>query len=159
MEIKNYWDKVYAANAPTSVSWYQEHTECSLSLLRNTGIFRPAAIIDVGGGTSTLVDDLIAEGYSDITVLDLSAAALSAARQRMGALAAKVQWLQADVTKADLPCHRYYVWHDRAVFHFLTEPEQRKSYVDRVFRSVKPGGMLLLPPLPRMGRPSAAVSR
>jgi 2-polyprenyl-3-methyl-5-hydroxy-6-metoxy-1,4-benzoquinol methylase len=159
MVNKNYWDKVYAARAATSVSWYQEHADCSLSLLRNTGITRSASIIDVGGGASTLVDDLLAEGYSDVTVLDLSAAALSAARQRLGALAAKVQWLQADVTVADLPSHRYDVWHDRAVFHFLTEPQQRQAYVEKVFHSVKPGGMLLLPTLPRMDRPSAAVCR
>lgn len=144
MEIKNYWDKVYAAKAATSVSWYQEHAECSLSLLHKTGITRSAAIIDVGGGASTLVDDLLAEGYSDVTVLDLSAAALSAARLRLGTLAAKVKWLDADVTKADLPRHRYDVWHDRAVFHFLTEPELRQAYVEQVFRSVKPGGHVIV---------------
>lgn len=144
MEIKNYWDKVYAAKAATSVSWYQEHAECSLSLLHKTGITRSAAIIDVGGGASTLVDDLLAEGYSDVTVLDLSAAALSAARLRLGTLAAKVKWLDADVTKADLPRHRYDVWHDRAVFHFLTEPELRQAYVEHVFRSVKPGGHVIV---------------
>lgn len=159
MESKSHWEKVYSAKPATSVSWYQEHAERSLSLLCNTGISKSAAIIDVGGGASTLVDDLLAEGYSDVTVLDLSAAALAAARQRLGALAAKVQWLEADVAEADLPSHRYDVWHDRAVFHFLTEPQQRQAYVEKVFHSVKPGGMLLLPPLPRMGRSSAAVCR
>jgi 2-polyprenyl-3-methyl-5-hydroxy-6-metoxy-1,4-benzoquinol methylase len=144
MVNKNHWEKVYSAKAATSVSWYQEHAECSLSLIRNTGISKSAAIIDVGGGASTLVDDLLAEGYFDVTVLDLSAAALSAARRRLGALAAKVQWLEADVTEAELPVRRYDVWHDRAVFHFLTEPQQRQAYVEKVFRSVKPGGHVIV---------------
>jgi ubiquinone/menaquinone biosynthesis C-methylase UbiE len=144
MEISNYWDMVYAAKAAASLSWYQEHAEFSLSLLRSTGITKSAAIIDVGGGASTLVDDLLAEDYSDITVLDLSAAALSAARQRLGTLASKVQWLEADVTKVALPRSRFDVWHDRAVFHFLTEPEQRQAYVEQVFRSVKPGGHVIV---------------
>jgi len=144
MESKNYWDKVYTAKAATSVSWYQEHAECSLSLIRNIGIAKSASIIDVGGGASTLVDDLLADGYSDVTVLDLSGSALSAARQRLGLRAAKVKWLEADVTNADLPGHRYDVWHDRAVFHFLTEPQQRQAYVETVFRSVKPGGHVIV---------------
>jgi ubiquinone/menaquinone biosynthesis C-methylase UbiE len=144
MVNKNYWDKVYAAKAATSVSWFQEHAEYSLSLIRSAGITKSAAIIDVGGGASTLVDDLLAEGYSDITVLDLSAAALSAAKHRLGKLAAKVQWLQADVTKVDLPKSRFDVWHDRAVFHFLTEPEQRQAYVEQVFRTVRPGGHVIV---------------
>jgi 2-polyprenyl-3-methyl-5-hydroxy-6-metoxy-1,4-benzoquinol methylase len=144
MENKSHWEKVYAAKPATSVSWYQEHAECSLSLLNNTGISKSAAIIDVGGGASTLVDDLLTEGYSDVTVLDLSAAALSAAKKRLGALAAKVKWLEADVTEAVLPSHRYDVWHDRAVFHFLTEPKQRQDYVEKVFHSVKPGGHVIV---------------
>jgi len=144
MEGNEYWDKVYTAKATTAVSWYQEHAECSLSLLHNTGISRSAAIIDVGGGASTLVDDLLAEDYTDVTVLDISATALSAARKRLGALASKVHWLEADITKAELPRHRFDVWHDRAVFHFLTEPELRKSYVDMVFHSVRPGGHVIV---------------
>ncbi|MEO8331397.1 MAG: class I SAM-dependent methyltransferase [Gallionella sp.] len=113
-------------------------------MLRNTGVAKSAAIIDVGGGASTLVDDLISEGYSDVTVLDLSRAALSAAGQRLGVRAAQVNWLEADVTDADLPTHRYDVWHDRAVFHFLTEPQQRQAYVETVFRAVKPGGHVIV---------------
>jgi len=144
MKSKSYWEKVYAAKATTSVSWYQEHAECSLSLVRNTGITKSASIIDVGGGASTLVDDLLADGYSDVTVLDLSHAALSAARQRLGARAAKVQWLEADVTDAGLPIHRYDLWHDRAVFHFLTDLQQRQAYVETVFRSVKLGGHVIV---------------
>jgi 2-polyprenyl-3-methyl-5-hydroxy-6-metoxy-1,4-benzoquinol methylase len=144
MENKYHWENVYTTKASTSVSWYQEHAESSLSLIRNTGIDKSDAIIDVGGGASTLVDDLLADGYSDITVLDLSRAALSATRQRLGARAAGVQWLEADVTDTGLPGHRYDLWHDRAVFHFLTEPQQRRAYVETVLRSVKPGGHVII---------------
>ncbi len=144
MESKSHWEKVYTTKRATSVSWYQEHAERSLSLVRGTGIAKSGAIIDVGGGASTLADDLLADGYSDVTVLDLSAAAMSAAKQRLGARAAGVEWQEADVTEVDLPSHRYDVWHDRAVFHFLTEPQQRQAYVETVFRSVKPGGHVIV---------------
>lgn len=144
MESKSHWENVYSAKETTAVSWYQQHAECSLALVRNTGMGKPAAIIDVGGGASTLVDDLLADGYSDVTVLDLSAAALATAKQRLGARAAQVQWLEADVTDAGLSSQRYDVWHDRAVFHFLTEPQQRQAYVETVFRAVKPGGHVIV---------------
>jgi 2-polyprenyl-3-methyl-5-hydroxy-6-metoxy-1,4-benzoquinol methylase len=143
-ESKSHWEKVYAEKGATSVSWYQEHARRSLSLVRGTGVAKSAAIIDVGGGASTLVDDLLADGYSNITVLDLSSAALAAAKQRLGAKAAGVQWMEADITRADLPAHHYDVWHDRAVFHFLTEPGQRRAYVEAVRRSVKPGGHVIV---------------
>lgn len=144
MESKSHWDKLYAAKEATSVSWYQEHADCSLSLLRDTGIPKSGAIIDVGGGASTLVDDLLDGGYTDVTVLDISDAALSATKHRLGARAAKVHWLESDVTDTSLPIHRYDVWHDRAVFHFLTEPQQRQAYVETVFRSVKSGGHVIV---------------
>lgn len=144
MESKSHWEKVYASKEDTSVSWYQEHAERSLSLLHDTGVAKSAGIIDVGGGASTLVDDLLADGYFNVTVLDLSTVALAAARKRLGAGADKVKWLEADVTETDLSEHRYDVWHDRAVFHFLTDPRQRQAYVDAVFRSVKPGGHVIV---------------
>ncbi len=144
IESKKHWENVYTTKPVNSVSWYQDHAECSMSLIRNTGISKSASIIDVGGGASKLVDDLMADGYSNITVLDLSAAALSSTRQRLGSLAAKVHWLETDVTKAELPSHSYDLWHDRAVFHFLTEPQQRKAYIDNVFHSVKPGGHVIV---------------
>ena len=115
-----------------------------LDLIKATGVSHDAAIIDVGGGASTLVDDLLANGYTDLTVLDLSAAALAAARKRLGAQASKVRWIEADITKADLPANRFDVWHDRAVFHFLTTPEDRAAYVQAVFHSVKPGGHVIV---------------
>lgn len=144
MQPKDHWEKVYATKATEAVSWFQEHAGLSLDLIKATGAGRDAGIIDVGGGASTLVDDLVAEGYSDLTVLDLSAAALNAARQRLGVRESKVRWIEADITKVDLPANRYDIWHDRAVFHFLTTPEQREAYVRTVFRSVKPGGHVIV---------------
>lgn len=144
MQSKEHWEKVYSTKATDSVSWFQEHAEEYLKLIRGTGVPYFAAIIDVGGGASTLIDDLLANGYSTLTVLDLSAAALSAAKLRLGAKAAKVQWLEANVTNAALPVHSYDVWHDRAVFHFLTTPIERQAYVEGVLRSVKPGGHVIV---------------
>jgi len=144
MQSKQHWEKVYGSKAPEAVSWFQPHAQLSLDLIKATGVSHDAAIIDVGGGASTLVDDLLAEGYADLTVLDLSAAALHAARQRLGAQESKVCWIEADVTAVDLPDKRYDIWHDRAVFHFLTDAKDREAYVRTVFRSVKPGGYVIV---------------
>jgi len=144
MHSKDHWEKVYSTKATTSVSWFQEHAETSLSIIRSTGVAKDAAIIDVGGGASKLVDDLLFSGYENLSVLDLSAAALAAAKQRIGLPSAKVVWLEADVTKVDLPNHHFDVWHDRAVFHFLTTPEDRAAYVSTVLRAVKPGGHVIV---------------
>lgn len=144
MHSKDHWEKVYSAKATTSVSWFQEHAETSLNIIRSTGVGKDAAIIDVGGGASTLVDDLLLSGYENLSVLDLSAAALAAAQKRIGAPSANVTWLKADVTKVDLPTHHFDVWHDRAVFHFLTTPEDRAAYVGAVLRAVKPGGHVIV---------------
>lgn len=144
MNIRTHWDEVYATKATQSVSWYQPHAALSLELIRRTGAGRDAAIIDVGGGASTLVDDLLADGYRHLTVLDLSAEALAIARRRLGAPADAVRWIAGDATSVPLPeCH-FDVWHDRAVFHFLTEPAQRRAYVQQVMRAVKPGGHVIV---------------
>lgn len=144
MQSKSHWERVYSTKATTAVSWFQEHAQHSFSLIRDTGVAFSASIIDVGGGASTLVDDLLANGYSNITVLDLSAAALAAAKTRLGAIGNSVQWLEADITNATLTAGFFDVWHDRAVFHFLTSPEERQAYVQAVLRSVKPGGHVLV---------------
>lgn len=144
MQSKQHWENVYATKATDAVSWFQEHADLSLDLIRNTGAGKDAAIIDVGGGASTLADDLLADGYSDLTVLDLSGAALQAAHKRLGTRADQVQWIEADITEVELPTRRYDIWHDRAVFHFLTTPEQREAYVRTVFRAVKPGGHVIV---------------
>jgi len=144
MDSKTHWETVYSSKSTEAVSWFQPHADLSLNLIKATGAGRGAAIIDVGGGASTLVDDLVAEGYADLTVLDLSAAALKAARKRLGAEADRVCWLEADITKAALPASRYDIWHDRAVFHFLTAPADRAAYVRTVLRAVKPGGHVIV---------------
>src|SRR5262245_54000217 len=144
MQPKEHWEKVYSTKAPTEVSWFQEHAALSLKLIREAGVTSSASIIDVGGGASTLVDDLLKGGFKDITVLDLSGAALAAAKARLGTRAARVKWLEANVLEAQLPRHAYDVWHDRAVFHFLTKDEDRHAYVRTVLHAVKPGGLVVV---------------
>jgi len=144
MNTKTHWEHIYETKVPTRVSWYQEHAQFSLQYIQNTDIRKTGPIIDVGGGTSTLVDDLIAAGYQNISVLDVSGAALQLARQRLGARAVQVNWIEADITQADLPEQAYDVWHDRAVFHFLTHPADRQRYVDAVRYAVRPGGHVIV---------------
>lgn len=144
MESKEHWEQVYRSKAPTEVSWFQEHAALSLRLIQDAGVPRSASIIDVGGGASTLVDDLLANGYQQLTVLDLSAAALAAARERLGPRAAKARWMEANILQAELPPQGYDVWHDRAVFHFLTSEADRQAYVSQVLRAVKPGGLVIV---------------
>lgn len=144
MRPKTHWENFYSTRATTAVSWFQVHAELSLRLVRSTGATADSPIIDVGGGASTLVDDLLTAGYQNVTVLDLSAAALHAARGRLGARAASVQWLEADITCATLPAGAYEVWHDRAVFHFLTAPDDRAAYVRAALHAVKPGGHVIV---------------
>jgi 2-polyprenyl-3-methyl-5-hydroxy-6-metoxy-1,4-benzoquinol methylase len=144
MQSKAHWEKVYETKPASKVSWFQAHAEQSLRLIGQTGAARDAGIIDVGGGASTLVDDLLLAGYSNLTVLDLSAAALETTKVRLGEQAEKVTWLVGDVTQFEFQPHAYDVWHDRAVFHFLTTQEEREDYVHAVLRAVKPGGHVIV---------------
>jgi SAM-dependent methyltransferase len=144
MQSKEHWEGVYATKPTDSVSWYQPHAELSLRLIHETGLPLSASIIDVGGGASTLVDDLLGEGYRSITVLDLSSAALLAAQARLGELANGVRWLEANIIEVELPVQAYDLWHDRAVFHFLTSTEERRAYVAAVLGAVKPGGYMIV---------------
>jgi SAM-dependent methyltransferase len=144
MPRKEHWEQVYSTRATDAVSWFQPRATVSLELIRATGVPTTAALIDVGGGASTLVDDLLALGYADLTVLDLAGAALDAAQRRLGPRADRVTWLEADITTAKLPAQAYDIWHDRAVFHFLTEPTDRRAYVDAVLHALRPGGHLLV---------------
>ena len=144
MQSKEHWEQVYTTKAATGVSWFQEHARQSVQLIHQTGVARDAGIIDVGGGASTLVDDLLRDGYSNLAVLDLSESALSAAKERLGTPASDVAWLVGDITRVELPRHAYAVWHDRAVFHFLTTREERAAYVRAVLRAVKPGGHVIV---------------
>jgi SAM-dependent methyltransferase len=144
MPSKSHWEQVYASKAVDTVSWFQEHALTSLRLIESAGVGTGAAIVDVGGGASTLIDDLLARGYRNLTVLDLSATALAKARQRLGTRASSVNWIEADITRYRFPRHSVDVWHDRAVFHFLTAPEGRAAYVRSVLHAVKPGGLVIV---------------
>ncbi|HMA09174.1 MAG TPA: class I SAM-dependent methyltransferase [Ramlibacter sp.] len=144
METMSHWEQVYATRAPDAVSWYQPHAKLSLDLIRRISAGPGTRVIDVGGGASTLVDDLLAAGIADVTVLDISAAALRVAQERLGEKAAKVQWITGDITRVELPGAAYDIWHDRAVFHFLTDPADRAAYVDQVRRAVRPGGHVIV---------------
>ena len=144
MDPKSHWERVYHSKLPTQVSWYQPHALRSLSLIRRVSPPPDGAIIDVGGGASTLIDDLLDAGYHDLTVLDLSATALAESRARLGTRANHVRWIEADILEAPLPEDGYSVWHDRAVFHFLTAPVDRARYVTQVRRAVRPGGFVLV---------------
>lgn len=144
MQYKDHWEQVYTTKATSGVSWFQEHARQSVQFIEQAGVARDAGIIDVGGGASTLVDDLLDEGYTKVTVLDLSEAALAASQSRLGKRADDVSWLVGDITRLKLPRHAYDVWHDRAVFHFLTLPQEREAYVQAVLRAVKPGGHVIV---------------
>ncbi len=140
---RQHWQGVYQSKAATEVSWFAAHLEESLRLIRE--VTSPnARIIDVGGGASTLVDDLMALGYNDLTVLDVSEAALEVARKRLGKRGAGVHWLVADVTTVELEKDRFDLWHDRAVFHFFTSSADRQAYVARVRRRLVTGGYLVI---------------
>jgi SAM-dependent methyltransferase len=144
MNTANHWEKVYREKAPNTVSWYRPHLERSLELIQSAAPARVAAIIDIGGGESTLVDDLLGRGYQNVTILDISSTAMAVTKQRLGVASEGVQWVTADIAKADLPPSTYDVWHDRAVFHFLTATDQRVAYVRQVAKAVKPGGHVLV---------------
>lgn len=144
MDVQTHWEKIYTEKAPDVVSWYRAHLETSLDLIEKVAADRSSSIIDVGGGESTLVDDLLTRGYEDITVLDISQSAIDANRKRLGAASERVHWLVADITQNDLPPSRYDVWHDRAVFHFLTRPRDRVAYVRQVASAVKHGGHVIV---------------
>jgi 2-polyprenyl-3-methyl-5-hydroxy-6-metoxy-1,4-benzoquinol methylase len=144
VDPKAHWDKVYGAKTADTVSWYRPHLDRSLALIEQAAPQRSASVIDVGGGESTLVDDLLLRGYANITVLDISQSAIDVTRGRLGSAADQVCWIAADVTEVELEPRAYDLWHDRAVFHFLTLPEQRTAYVRQVARSVRPGGHVIV---------------
>lgn len=141
---KPHWENIYASKTDEQLSWSRQHLEQSLRFIDQARLAKSDHIIDVGGGTSTLVDDLLLRGYSNITVLDLAASALDAVRTRLGSKAAEVEWLVGDVTTVELPHRHYRFWHDRAVFHFLKTESQRHQYVETVRKSVQPGGHVLV---------------
>ena len=138
-----YWDGVYGRVAPDAVSWYRPHLDTSLRLIQSAA-GPEASVIDVGGGHSTLVDDLLQKGFRNITVLDASDIALSHSRERLGQAAEAVTWLVGNIVTVPLPQAGYDVWHDRAVFHFLRDPQQRIDYIRQVEHAMRPGGHLVM---------------
>ena len=143
MDSREHWDQVYRSKGAGGVSWYQQTADLSLRMVA-AECGTDFAIIDVGGGASTLVDGLLQAGYSDITILDLSRTALDLAQQRLGVLSQRVLWLEANVLTVELKPGSYDVWHDRAVFHFLTAAHDRSRYVEQVRHAVRPGGHVLI---------------
>ena len=141
---QSHWDAVYSGKNEAQTSWFRPHLEESLRLIDALDVPREQPVLDVGGGRSTLVDDLLARGFGDLSVLDLSAVAMAEAQQRLGAQAHPVHWIVGDVTSADLPASHYALWHDRAVFHFLTEAGERARYVEAATCAVWSGGYLII---------------
>src|SRR5437868_12584761 len=144
MNQKKHWETIYQTKEVHTVSWFQPEARESLDLITRYAPDRTAPIIDVGGGASVLVDDLLAADYSDITVLDVSETALEISRHRLGDAAATVKWIAADIRDAAMPPRKYTIWHDRAVFHFLTDARDRRAYVAQVQWAVRPGGYVLV---------------
>lgn len=144
MNEKKHWENVYTTKNSDAVSWFQPHANASLKLIQKLEEKLDAHIIDVGGGASTLVDDLLSLGYSNLSVLDISTSALEVAKKRLEEKADMVKWIVEDVTKLNIPKHSIDLWHDRAVFHFLNDPKQRENYVNAVLKIVKPGGHVIV---------------
>jgi SAM-dependent methyltransferase len=144
VDTKAHWDKMYAEKAPNAVSWYRPHLDTSLALMDHATKELSSSIIDIGGGESTLVDDLLQRRYGHVTVLDVSRKAIEVSQQRLGSAAAQVRWINADITKVELESGAYDLWHDRAVFHFLREEEHKTAYVRQLLRAVKPGGHVII---------------
>lgn len=144
MDARDHWERIYQAKSPTELSWYQPEARLSLELIRRVAPDRSTPIIDVGGGASTLVDALLDAGYEAVTVLDVAPGSLAIAGKRLGERASKVRWMVADALDAPLHDAAYGVWHDRAVFHFLTDSVHRERYVAQARRAVRPGGHVIV---------------
>jgi ubiquinone/menaquinone biosynthesis C-methylase UbiE len=144
MDARSHWESIYSTRAVDEMSWYQREATVSLRLIQGVTSDRNAAILDVGGGASTLVDSLVSLQCTNLTVLDIAANALANARARLGPDAERVRWIAGDVLTLDLPDHSVDLWHDRAVFHFLTSKEDRRRYVSQVRRVLRPNGHVIV---------------
>ncbi|MFC1660121.1 class I SAM-dependent methyltransferase [Gemmatimonadota bacterium] len=143
MNRKDHWEKVYTGKAASDLTWFQEKPSTSLSLIRQAGLLPQAQILDVGGGTSNLSYFLLREGFRHVSVLDVSGGALAFAKAQLGVRAEQVEWFEADLLHFDPP-HRWALWHDRAMFHFLTSPDDRDAYCRVLSRGLEPGGHLII---------------
>ena len=155
MNCKDHWEQVYQTKAPDDVSWFQTQPAISLKLIKSSGVGKDAGIIDVGGGASVLVDFLFDAGFGKLAVLDISAAALEHARRRLGKRADSVEWLEEDVTTFQ-PARRFGLWHDRAVFHFLTDKADCEKYVQTLKRTLMPGGHVVIATFAMDGPPKCS---
>lgn len=140
---KKHWENIYQTRQLNEVSWYQPTPETSLDFIQRYNVPKTAKVIDIGGGDSFLVDHLLDKGYQDITVLDISTAAIERAKQRLGKKADRVKWIVADAAKFQ-PTEKYDFWHDRAAFHFLTDEQEISSYLDTAQKNIKPEGVLVI---------------
>jgi len=144
MNRREHWEQVYSSKPPERLGWYKPRLRTSLDWITDLSLDTNAPIIDVGGGASTLVDDLLERGYSALTVLDLAAPALDLIKARLGTRGAAVTWLCGDVTRIELGENAFELWHDRAVFHFLTDAEDRARYRETLCKALRPGGYLII---------------
>lgn len=144
MSTREHWDEVYRSKSPDSVSWYRPRLDQSLAWIDSLDLPPTADIVDIGGGASTLVDDLLARGFSHLSVADISGHALEHSGARLGDAAEAVRWIVGDVTTSLLDESSVDLWHDRAVFHFLADASRRDGYVEALHKSVRPGGFALI---------------
>jgi SAM-dependent methyltransferase len=140
---REHWNQLYRVKSAAELSWYEAHPRRSLQSIQETGVPADAPILDVGGGVSVLVDDLLELGYTDVTILDLAPAALAQSRERVGLAGERVTWIAADVTTFRPP-RRYAIWHDRAVLHFLLDIKEQERYVAVLRRALAPRGHVIL---------------
>jgi ubiquinone/menaquinone biosynthesis C-methylase UbiE len=153
---KTHWKNIYGQKKPSEVSWYKPHLDLSLRVLTSAGLNPSSRLIDVGAGASTLVDDLVKQGVKAITILDISGEALAVSKARLGQQADEVEWIEADITQAKLRKEYYDIWHDRAVFHFLTNVEDRCRYVAVLTEVLKPQGQLVMATFSLQGPPKCS---
>lgn len=144
MSTREHWDDLYRRKLPDQVSWYRPRLEQSLAWIRSCGLDSLARIVDAGAGASTLVDDLLGNGFKRVSVVDISSEALAHSRARLGGAASTVEWVVGDVTTPLFDDCSVDLWHDRAVFHFLTDASRRDAYVDALRRCVRPGGFAIV---------------
>ncbi len=156
MNQREHWDEIYGKTPADKVGWYTPHLDISLKWVEALDVPRTAQIIDVGSGASTLAGDLLREGYRHITLVDISGNALALAKTRLGDEAASLVWIEGDITTLDLPAGHYDLWHDRAVFHFLTSAQQQQQYRDNLLKALRPGGHAIIATFAREAPPKCS---
>jgi SAM-dependent methyltransferase len=143
MDRRQHWNAVYAAKKPEELTWFQAEPTVSLALIRRSGVALEENVLDAGGGTSLLSSYLLEEGFRKVSALDISGEALARAREQLGNRAQEIDWIEADLLAFDPP-RQWSLWHDRAVFHFLTDPEDRDAYCRTLNRGLEPGGHVII---------------